>query len=85
MKCLLPPEIDKPTATRTATESEAKAHVLKIGTDRASVTAAAGVLQRQKIIKYTRGSVRALNRKALEESSCECYSMIREYNGELIR
>ncbi len=56
-----------------------------LGTDRSSVTAAAGVLQRQKIIKYTRGSVLVLNRKALEERSCECYGLIREYNGELVR
>ena len=56
-----------------------------LGTDRRSVTAAAGILQKLKIIQYTRGSVTVLNRKALEESSCECYSLIREYNAELIR
>jgi len=53
-----------------------------LGTDRSSVTAAAGVLQKQKITQYTRGSVRVLNRKALEERSCECYGLIREYKGE---
>jgi CRP-like cAMP-binding protein len=56
-----------------------------LGTDRGSVTAAAGVLQKQRIIEYTRGSVRVLNRKALEECSCECYGLIREYNSELTR
>lgn len=56
-----------------------------LGTDRGSVTEAAGVLQKQKIIQYTRGSVKILNRKALEEASCECYELIREYNGELVR
>jgi CRP-like cAMP-binding protein len=56
-----------------------------LGTDRSSVTEAAGILQKQKIIQYSRGSVRVLNRKALEESSCECYQLIREYNGELSR
>lgn len=56
-----------------------------LGTDRASVTTAAGILQRQRIIECTRGSVRVLNRKALEACSCECYGLIREYNSELIR
>lgn len=56
-----------------------------LGTDRGSVTTAAGILQKQRIIEYTRGSVRVLNRKALEECSCECYGLIRDYNNELIR
>jgi CRP-like cAMP-binding protein len=54
-----------------------------LGTDRSSVSEAAGLLQKRKIIQYTRGSVRVLNRKALEQSSCECYQLIRQYNGEL--
>jgi CRP-like cAMP-binding protein len=56
-----------------------------LGTDRGSVSEAARVLQKLKIIQYSRGSVRILNRKALEQSSCECYELIREYNGELAR
>jgi CRP-like cAMP-binding protein len=56
-----------------------------LGTDRGSVTTAAGVLQKQKIIEYTRGAVRVLNRKALEKCSCECYGLIRDYNSEIIR
>ena len=56
-----------------------------LGTDRGSVTTAAGILQKQKIIEYTRGSVRVLNRKALEECSCECYGLIRDYNSEIVR
>jgi CRP-like cAMP-binding protein len=56
-----------------------------LGTDRSSVTEAAGVLQRRNAIEYTRGAVRVLNRKSLEQSSCECYRLIREYNAELVR
>jgi CRP-like cAMP-binding protein len=56
-----------------------------LGTDRGSVTAAAGILQKLKIIEYKRGSIKVLNRKALEQFSCECYGLIREYNGELSR
>ena len=43
-----------------------------LGTDRPSVSVAAGVLQREGIIEYTRGSVRILNRKKLESFACEC-------------
>jgi CRP-like cAMP-binding protein len=54
-----------------------------LGTDRPSVSLAAGVLQRKRIIEYEHGSVRILNRKRLETSACECYSIIRQFNGEL--
>jgi CRP-like cAMP-binding protein len=52
-----------------------------LGTDRPSVTVAAGVLQREGIIEYTRGSVRILNRKKLESFACECYALIKQYNN----
>ena len=54
-----------------------------LGTDRPSVSLAAGVLQRKKIIEYAHGSVKILNRKKLETSACECYSLIQQFNGEL--
>ncbi len=54
-----------------------------LGTDRPSVSLAAGVLQRKRIIEYEHGSVRILNRKRLETSACECYSIIRQFSGEL--
>jgi len=38
---------------------------------------AAGELQRLRIIEYTRGLVKILNRKEMEKSSCECYEVIR--------
>jgi CRP-like cAMP-binding protein len=52
-----------------------------LGTDRPSVSLAAGVLQRKEIIVYMRGSVRILNRKKLEQFACECYSVISQYNS----
>ena len=52
-----------------------------LGTDRPSVTVAAGMLQREAIIEYTRGSVRILNRKKLESFACECYALIKQYNN----
>jgi CRP-like cAMP-binding protein len=54
-----------------------------LGTDRPSVTTAAGILQKKKIIKYTRGAVQIVNRKKLEDSACECYGIIQQYNGQL--
>ena len=54
-----------------------------LGTDRPSVSLAANGLQKKRIIEYAHGSVRILNRKRLESSACECYSIIQRFNGEL--
>ena len=54
-----------------------------LGTDRSTVSLAAGVLQKKKLIKYTRGAVEIVNRKKLEDSACECYGVIRQYDNEL--
>lgn len=54
-----------------------------LGTDRPSVSLAAGILQRKGTIEYTRGAVRILNRKKLEECACECYGVIQQFNGPL--
>jgi len=56
-----------------------------LGTDRPSVSLAAGVLQKKRIIEYSHGSVRVLNRKKLESSACECYSVIQQFNTELVK
>jgi len=50
------------------------AHML--GTRRASVTVAAGILQKAGLITYRRGSVKIENRGKLEASTCECYGII---------
>lgn len=54
-----------------------------LGTDRPSVSLAAGLLQRKGTIEYTRGAVRILNREKLEECACECYAVIQQFNGPL--
>ena len=54
-----------------------------LGTDRPTVSLAAAVLQRKKLIEYPRGAVKIVNRKKLEDSACECYAVIRRYDGEL--
>jgi len=54
-----------------------------LGTNRSSVTLAAGILQRKKLIEYTRGAVTIVNRKKLESSACECYRTMQQYNGQI--
>ena len=54
-----------------------------LGTDRPSVSMAAGILQKKKTIEYTRGAVKIVNRKKLEDSACECYGITQQYNGAL--
>lgn len=47
-----------------------------LGTRRASVTVAAGILQRAGLITHSRGNVRIIDRKKLEAASCDCYGMM---------
>jgi len=54
-----------------------------LGTDRPTVSLAAGALQRKELIEYTRGAVKIVNRKKLEDSACECYRVIQQYDGEI--
>jgi len=48
-----------------------------LGVRRASVSVAAGVLQRAGFIRYFRGRVAIVDRDGLENASCECYRIIR--------
>jgi hypothetical protein len=48
---------------------------------REGVTAAAGRLQEEGLIRYRRGRMLVLNRPALEQRTCECYAVVkREYD-----
>lgn len=47
-----------------------------LGTRRASVTVAAGALQKAGAIHYLRGNIRILDRHLLETKACECYGVI---------
>jgi hypothetical protein len=48
-----------------------------LGVRRASVTLAAGALQRAGFIRYGRGRVTINDREGLENASCECYRIMR--------
>ena len=51
-----------------------------LGTDRPSVSLAAGNFQRRQVIEYKRGTVRILNHRKLEKLACECYEIIQQLN-----
>ncbi|MGZ9142841.1 MAG: Crp/Fnr family transcriptional regulator [Candidatus Binatia bacterium] len=52
------------------------AHIL--GANRKSVTLAAQSMQTAGLISYRRGTIQVLDRKGIEEASCECYAIVRE-------
>src|SRR5580692_762483 len=54
-----------------------------MGTDRTTVSLAASVMQKNGIIDYVRNAVKIVNRRKLEKSSCECYSVIQQLEDEL--
>src|SRR3954447_18735953 len=52
---------------------------------RPGVTVAARSLQTTGAIDYQRGRVVVLDRQRLEEASCECYGIVREYYRRILR
>jgi Mn-dependent DtxR family transcriptional regulator len=48
-----------------------------LGARRTTVTAAAGTLQRNGLIKYSRGRIRIVDAGGLENAACECYKTVR--------
>ena len=65
---------DRSIADRVPLTQEALARVL--GSRRASVSVTASAFQKRGAIRYSRGVIDILNRKHLENCSCECYETI---------
>lgn len=55
-----------------------------LGVRREGVTAAAGALQKQGVIEYSRGRITVLDRPKLESISCECYAVVRAETDRLL-
>ena len=71
---------------RTASRSIVITHdflAAMLGTDRPSVSLAAGNFQRRQIIEYRRGALKVLDRRKLEKSSCECSAVIEQLGAEV--
>ena len=66
---------DRTGGDRIALTQEFLAQML--GVRRATVSVAAGLLQKAGLIRYNRGIINVLDRERLEASSCECYSVVR--------
>jgi CRP-like cAMP-binding protein len=54
-----------------------------LGVRREGVTGAALQLQRDGLIRYSRGLIRVLDRRGLELSSCECYGVVEQAYAQL--
>ena len=55
-----------------------------LGMRRVGITAAAGMLQKDGLIQYTRGEVTVLDRSGLEAAACSCYEADRHAYAELL-
>jgi CRP-like cAMP-binding protein len=55
-----------------------------LGVRREGVTHAAGKLQDEKVIEYTRGRITVLDRAKLEKLCCECYDVVKRESDRLI-
>ena len=55
-----------------------------LGVRREGVTEAAGKLQADGLIRYTRGRIKVLDRKQLEARVCECYGVVKKEYDRLL-
>ncbi|MFL9923639.1 Crp/Fnr family transcriptional regulator [Herbaspirillum lusitanum] len=74
--------LDRLTSNQLKMTQELIANML--GVRREGVTDAAGKLQRQGVIEYSRGNMIVLDRPKLEHLCCECYAVVRKETERLL-
>lgn len=75
--------LDRLASNELAMTQELIANML--GVRREGVTEAAGKLQREGIIEYSRGRIRVLDRARMETTTCECYEVVRKEFARLLQ
>lgn len=71
---------DRVRSDRFRLTQEFLAHML--GVRRVGVTKAAGALQKQGMIRYSRGDISILDREGLEGVCCSCYEIVRDMHDK---
>jgi hypothetical protein len=56
-----------------------------LGVQRSTVTVAAGDLQRNGMIGYSRGRIHILDRPGLTDKACECYGIVNTAYDRLLK
>jgi CRP-like cAMP-binding protein len=56
-----------------------------LGAQRSTVTVAAGAMQRDGLIGYSRGKIQLLDREKLEATTCECYGIVRSSYDRILQ
>ena len=74
--------LDRLPNNRLTLSQETIAHML--GVRREGVTEAAGKLQRHGAIAYCHGHITVLDRRKLEQLSCECYAAVKKESDRLL-
>ena len=55
-----------------------------LGVRRVGVTNAAGLLQKRKLVSYSRGNITVLDRAGLEDASCGCYRVVKDAYHDIL-
>lgn len=74
--------LDRLTSNEVAMTQELIANML--GVRREGVTEAAGKLQNARVISYSRGRIKVLDRPRLEQLACECYQVVKNEFARLL-